>query len=156
LDLDEPGVLVRADDLAGKHILGAVKTGFRRDGIAGTCVRSACASHPADRQDKQPLQILHGTPSSDVTMSGPHRASSERLTGAGHWLAAERRLAFAATCSRNRVSAQNERATPRVKRALDRSRSLACCRKAPGIGRDLFAKSVDDIEGRRAGQQACV
>src|SRR5467141_971165 len=58
LDLNEPCMVFCLDHLAGKHILGAVETSFGRDGIASTCVCSAIAPHPADRQDKEPLQIL--------------------------------------------------------------------------------------------------
>src|SRR5258707_8748982 len=59
LDLNEPCMVFCLDHLAGKHRLGAVETSFGRDGIASTCVCSASAPHPADRQDKEPVQMLH-------------------------------------------------------------------------------------------------
>src|ERR1700704_6898048 len=43
LDLNEPCMVFCSDNLAGKHILGAVETSFGRDGIASTCVCSARA-----------------------------------------------------------------------------------------------------------------
>ena len=57
LDLNEPCVVLCLHDLAGEHILGAVEAGLGRDWIASTCMCSADAPHPADRQDKEPTQI---------------------------------------------------------------------------------------------------
>ena len=32
---------------------------------------------------------------------------------------------------------------------------MFCCRKAPGISRNLFPKSVDYIDGRPTGRESC-